>query len=78
MLELEIFSILTATLTVSYTHLFAVLLDQSFAGSLFAAVLGQQALALGIGLVFKGMGVQAQDHAVGGTLLVQMCIRDRR
>ena len=40
--------------------------------ALLVAVLGHQALALGIGLVLKGMGVQAQDHAVGGTLLVRL------
>ena len=50
----------------------AVLLDKGLARALLVAVLGQQALALGIGLVLKGMGVQAQDHAVGGTLLVRL------
>ena len=48
----------------------AVFLDQGLACAFLVAVLGQQALALGVGLILKGMGVQAQDHAVRGTLLV--------
>ena len=48
----------------------AVLLFQCLFGGLLAAILLQQLLLLVSGQVDKAVGVQAQDHAVSGALLV--------
>ena len=50
----------------------AVLLFQCLFGSLLAAILLQQLLLFVSGQVDKAVGVQAQDHAVGGALLVRL------